>query len=742
MRVKFSIIIIFIVCIITESCFKGQQSDNSNTSALERMMYYTDKKIGKDEDTTIYIKKIDSLMAILRENIKTGKIHKAFDNVKEANFWADTIGSAKQLARCYYYWGLVSARMNNVSISDKNYYSSLIYHKKMGDEKSIAMVFRSWTRSSYENNIFDSAKAYLHDYCIKIDSSLGDKRGLKIDYIYLGEIALRLYRIIPANRDYNHLQTAYENFNIAKNIPVTLSETDCDELLKTGLCETYYYLAEKNKDNHALYKAYTDSCRYNFDDAINIIAQSNNMEDYTRFFTMKIKMLIADGDIKTAEKLTDSVFAVQDTAAFYHKETAMTAYSLIYEAKKNYAKALECQKQAVIYQETNSYYRNSLISSLKLGRGQMENERNKAYAKKMELEGRTKSVIMIATIITAFIITILIIISYSRSRYKKANKIISTQKKEIELQNANLIAKNEEINSQNEEIRQQNEEISKQSEIIRNYNQELTSSINYASRIQYAALPSEEELKKVFGENLLIYSPKDIVSGDFYWCSHTANYKVFAAGDCTGHGVPGALLSMLGISCLEYVTRHLDKNKSSASDILDRMKAMLKNTLNQSDYENDNRDAIDLALIIVDVKTAEMQFAGANRPLVIIRGGEVQRTKGDNMPIGVFLAEKEHFTNHVVKLEKGDMVYLFSDGMPDQFGYKEDRTEPEIFTIKRFLNLLLEINSKPFDIQKIEIIKALKRWRKPKKLGLETCEQTDDNLLVGLLADNFLADKL
>ena len=112
------------------------------------------------------------------------------------------------------------------------------------------------------------------------------------------------------------------------------------------------------------------------------------------------------------------------------------------------------------------------------------------------------------------------------------------------------------------------------------------------------------------------------------------------------------------------------------------------------------------------------------------------------MPIGVFLAEKEHFTNHVVKLEKGDMVYLFSDGMPDQFGYKEGRTEPEIFTIKRFLNLLLEINSKPFDIQKIEIIKALKRWRKPKKLGLETCEQTDDNLLVGLLADNFLADKL
>ena len=169
MKLRLLIIIILVVCFISQSCFKGRSDENSEESSLEKMMYYTDKKIGKDEDTTFYIKKIDYLMSLLIEKIKRGKIHEAFDNVKEANFWADTIGSAKQLARCYYYWGLVSARMNNVSISDKNYYSSLIYHKKMGDEKNISMVFRSWTRSSYENNIFDSARAYLHDYCINID---------------------------------------------------------------------------------------------------------------------------------------------------------------------------------------------------------------------------------------------------------------------------------------------------------------------------------------------------------------------------------------------------------------------------------------------------------------------------------------------------------------------------------------------------------------------------------------------
>ena len=728
MRVKFSIIIIFIVCIITESCFKGPQSDNSNTSALERMMYYTDKKIGKDEDTTFYIRKIDSLMLLLRQNIRIGKIHEAFKNVDEANFWADTIGSAKQLARCYYYWGIVSAKMNNVSISDKNYYSCLIYRQRIGDKKGVAMIFRSWARSNYENNVFDSAKVFLNDYCMKIDSSLNDSRALKIDHIYLGHIALKLYRTTPAAPNNEYLKNARENFIKAQNIPVNLSETDCDELLDKGLCETYYFLAEENKDNQEQYKTYIDSCRCHLNNALKFSAANSDMVDYSRFFLLKIKMLISDGDIKTAEKLTDEIFAIQDTAAFYHKETAMFAYSLIREAQKKYKEALDCKNQALIYQETNAHYRNSLATSLQLGRGQMENERNKAYAKKMELEGRTRSIIIISVIITFFIITILIIIAYSRARYKKINKIISAQKQEIEHQNANLMAKNEEISNQNI--------------IIQNYNHELTSSINYASRIQYAAMPSSEELAKVFGEHLLIYSPKDIVSGDFYWCSQTADYKVIAAGDCTGHGVPGALLSMLGISCLEYVTRNLDKNKSTASDVLDRMKAILKNTLNQSDYESDNRDAIDLALIIIDVKTAEMQFAGANRPLVIIRGGEVIRTKGDNMPIGVFLAEKEHFTNHTVKLEKGDTVYLFSDGIPDQFGYKEGRSEPEIFTIKRFLNLLTEINSKPFDIQKIEIVKALKRWRKPKKSGEEPCEQTDDNLLIGLSADNFLADRL
>jgi serine phosphatase RsbU (regulator of sigma subunit) len=168
------------------------------------------------------------------------------------------------------------------------------------------------------------------------------------------------------------------------------------------------------------------------------------------------------------------------------------------------------------------------------------------------------------------------------------------------------------------------------------------------------------------------------------------------------------------------------------------MKAILKNTLNQGDFENDNHDAIDLALIIVDIKKMEMQFAGANRPLVIIRNGEVIRVKGDNMPIGVFLAEKEHFTNHVVPLEKDDRIYLFSDGIPDQFGYREGRNEAEIFTLKRFLGLLAEVSPKSFDLQKIEIVKTLKRWRKPKALGFEACEQTDDNLLAGLSVEEML----
>jgi len=732
-RQLFTLLTLFL---LIQGCFMGGKPTSevdANTEFLEKMMYYTEKKIGKNEDTTLYTKKIDSLLELSRIHLRTGKIYEAFDEVNMANLVADTIGSAWQLARCYYHLGMVSAKMGNVSISDKNYYSCLIYHQKMKDRRGVSALCRSWARSYYENNIFDSAKSFLNNYCMKIDIATNNNKGLKTDYTYVGQMLLKMYRIDPIDNDLKKLNIAYENFKQAQKIHIDEQEKvlDTEELLITGLCETFYYMSKQYEINSKEYNQYADSCNKYYDKALKYIRLSNNMEDFSRFVMLKNDLLIQQGNLKKAKEIADSIFKVADSESYYHKETAYKAYAQIYEKEKNYQKALECQNKANAYQLSNYQYRNSLMTSLKLGRGQMENDKNKSYAKRMAMEGKTRSIMMISTIVTIFIIMFLIMVSISRRRYKRINKIISSQKQEIEISNEKLLAKNEEIIAQNEEI-------TKQSEIIKNYNQELTSSINYASRIQFAALPSQDEIKKIFGEHLLYYKPKDIVSGDFYWVMQTENLKVLAVGDCTGHGVPGALLSMLGISSLEYATRHLEQNSLKASDVLDTMKTILKTTLNQDDFENDNRDAIDLGLIIIDKKNMKMQFAGANRPLIVIRNGEILRTKGDNMPIGVFVAEKEHFTNHIIDIENNDKLYMFSDGITDQLGYRQENDNAEIFTVKRFLNILNESSTMDFDIQKMQIIKELKRWKKAKMPNAETCEQTDDNVLVGVSIKNML----
>jgi len=189
---------------------------------------------------------------------------------------------------------------------------------------------------------------------------------------------------------------------------------------------------------------------------------------------------------------------------------------------------------------------------------------------------------------------------------------------------------------------------------------------------------------------------------------------------------------MLGMSCLEYTTRHIERKNSTAGEILDQMRSVIKSTLNQEIFEDENHDAIDMALLIIDIRNMKLQFAGANRPLLIIRNGEIIRTKGDSMPVGVFLMEKEHFTNHVINLEPNDIIYVFSDGIPDQFGYREGHNESEIFNVRRFYSLLKEICGLPFEVQREKIQTTLREWSKNKTASEDFCEQTDDNLLIGL----------
>lgn len=255
------------------------------------------------------------------------------------------------------------------------------------------------------------------------------------------------------------------------------------------------------------------------------------------------------------------------------------------------------------------------------------------------------------------------------------------------------------------EVVAQKEEIEQQKERIAVQNEEITSSIQYASRIQTALLTPSDQITKMFPEHFLLYLPRDIVSGDFYFFSQIGDRKIAVAADCTGHGVPGGFMSMLGISFLTQIISESAKD-INAAEILNRLRSLVIRALHQTSAIGGSKDGMDIALYIYNEKNQTVEFAGANNPLIIIRDNEVIQIKGDKMPIGIHIKGEIPFTNHVIEVKKGDLLYTFSDGYVDQFGGEFGRK----FMIKNFKKLLLEIHQKPLNEQQRILYKTLLNW--------------------------------
>lgn len=276
----------------------------------------------------------------------------------------------------------------------------------------------------------------------------------------------------------------------------------------------------------------------------------------------------------------------------------------------------------------------------------------------------------------------------------------------------------EKIKKQKSEIEQQHEELKTQSEYITAQNRKITDSIKYASRIQAAVLPQYDYIKKLLPQHFILFKPRDIVSGDFYWATAKNEKVVFVAADCTGHGVPGAFMSMLGVSFLNEI---VNKNPiSTAGFILDNLRDYVKSTLSQEGKADEAKDGMDLSLCIIDKENKILQFAGAHNPLIYFRNGELHEIKADKMPIGIHASEEMPFTNHVLEIEKDDIFYMFSDGYHDQLGGDKRRK----FMKKPFKRLLGKIHQKPLAEQKEILDKENVDW-------IGNYEQIDDIIVVG-----------
>lgn len=247
-------------------------------------------------------------------------------------------------------------------------------------------------------------------------------------------------------------------------------------------------------------------------------------------------------------------------------------------------------------------------------------------------------------------------------------------------------------------------------------NKEIISSIQYAKRIQSTILPSQNQIKEQFDEFFILYKPKDIVAGDFYWLEKEGGKIFFTVADCTGHGVPGAIISVMCSNALSKAVKEL--LILQPGKILDKTVELLEERMSNS--EEDITDGMDLALCCLDPKTRKLEYSGANNPLYYISKGVLKKIKADRQPIGKY-SERKPFTNHVLDVEKGDCIYIFSDGFADQFGGPNDKK----FKYKPFRELLLANHNKPMEEQKQLLNKAFKKWK-------GELEQIDDICIIGL----------
>ena len=294
----------------------------------------------------------------------------------------------------------------------------------------------------------------------------------------------------------------------------------------------------------------------------------------------------------------------------------------------------------------------------------------------------------------------------------KTNLILIDSFREVE-------KREQEILKQKVRIKQQDENQAKQKEVMQRINEDILADLRYSRRIQLSVLPDKQILNKHLPEYFIINKPKSIVSGDFHWLSTIDESVILAVGDCTGHGVSGALMHMMGTIFMNDIIRR--EGFVNTGDILDQLRDYIMRFLNQTGKQGETQDGMDIALCTIDQENLSLQFSGANNPIYIIRDSKITELKGDRMPVGIHVNFDKPFSTQYFQLLKGDCLYLFTDGFADQFGGAKGKK----FRYKHFKENLLDIHHENMEKQGRILLDVHNEWK-------GNMEQIDDILIFGL----------
>jgi serine phosphatase RsbU (regulator of sigma subunit)/Flp pilus assembly protein TadD len=635
-----------------------------------------------------------------------------------------------QLGEVYYKKGLYEK-------ANEYYLISLKYFNKKNHSEKIAENFNSIGMTFEARGNYDSA-IYYYNKSLEINQKTGNKKGLANNYNNIGIVY----------SGWSKFEEAIEYYHKALQIDTELnSKSDIAiDYNNLGLC--YFY--SKNNETAISYFVKAIELEKSLKKETNLPSYYNNLGlVYYQWQKFDTAMIHFEEALALSKKLKND----ENTALYLCNIAAIHFFSnLNYEAGFKYYKeaeeiAIENRYIKVLYSLYNGYfkvyrnlgdYKKALESyilrskyhdtifneqslkqidefKVKYETEKIEKERElfKKDSKIKEIENikqkevNRKQFILLVVFIAGFIIILVLAFIVYR-----ALKLVKIQKLSIE-------EKNEELNQQNEEIASQRDEIEKQRQELEIRNENINASIRYASRIQNALLPNSEHITKEIPPHFILFLPRDVVSGDFYWSSLQGKNLIIAAADCTGHGIPGAFMSMLGIAFLNEI---VNKDKTlHPNQILNLLRAKVIESLHQTGKEDDSVDGMDIALAVINLETGVLQFSGANNPMWIIRNNEFIDLPCDKVPIGYHKVSIDSYNKHEFQLKKGDVFYLFSDGFADQFGGSYLRK----FMKANLKDLLLEIHKQSAERQKEILHEKLLLWQGDNS-------QTDDILVIGM----------
>ncbi len=343
--------------------------------------------------------------------------------------------------------------------------------------------------------------------------------------------------------------------------------------------------------------------------------------------------------------------------------------------------------------------------------------------------------ILVVILLLISIVAVITLVLYQKN--KRVTALLQQKNEEIDKQhrsNDNIMQmleqKKHEVEQQGYELQETTTELKWQTEnALRLYDEieqqkkEVTDSLLYAKRIQTALLPEVPFINEILNDYFVLFRPRDIVSGDFYWIAAKGGKTIAVVADCTGHGVPGAFMSILGITLLNEITQ--DENLQ-ADIVLDKLREQVIKALKQTGRDLENKDGMDMAVSIIDWENARIEYAGANIPLILLRSlpnapDELIEVRADRMPIGIYETGTKPFTKHLIPIKPGDSIYMFSDGYCDQFGGSDLKK----FKKKNLKKLLMDIHKHNMAEQKKILKQTLDHWR-------GDLPQVDDILVVGI----------